>query len=907
MVTIDLVPEDTGGKLEWVNSTQCRCGYGQIPWEEVRTAASVVNIRQREGAEVPPFIYSNSGGKDGFPKVRLFDENGSQVRNVPTRSWTDLTPNDLEDESERGSVALSFVPHRDENEDALDPSAPVIENPESPSEESSEEEESLRIYFGKGTNLIILREGRLEQEEECDLIVNPTNKLLKHDTGVSAALKGRAGRVFQDESNKLLQNRPNPLFTGDVILQKQGGPNGKPVLHVVGQGKGKGIELEEQLRAVMVTDIILDKICAVARENKYRSVAMPIILGEEFGFDEIETGTSLVTELLRKTHQTDWPKMWMICHPNPAVLKNITKAVNNDRKTGERGSEQEVRPKAKTSKLRADAPEYVPDPQWPILRRVKTSRGKKEQVENPFPKLRLGESYETFRIGQGSYRPTHAKSRKKDTLLVKEDLWDEQYAPGITCGQVWSLLNGGDAVEILADTTLTRRAKRAILAQKDLTNKAALEKIIRSTVGNERYDEYYSDTAAESDDINSGSDSEDQEESEEEERVVASRESVPTPVRRPATPRRLRFRERTVESDDQPDSDVDPPAGVSELNQHLEALHLGTPGQRPKTINNDQRRPQLAVEASIVRPKATLEELMQRDQEMKMLKKAKLKNTTVKGKLRELVRYGEQMRISGESIDSHILAEFGIHGGRKLAQTLEGLIPTDKEEVDQKQFEEKWLAVGSLSACQEVAERGVEGILKLIFRGVKRGALVGAREFLLYGPETLPEELERALIRYDRKTELIQADREKAQNKPAKSKDQNRRSGRDRKPYNRHETESKPPSHPERRINHKGKPGADRGRRVSPKNQPYENNRYREQSRPRMNKSENKEKSTYISPEKWAKMSQDERAQAVAERGKNKPSAKIGMNKVVETRVEVEEVKPKKVKRKRKKAEEIDE
>lgn len=54
-----------------------------------------------------------------------------------------------------------------------------------------------------------------------------------------------------------------------------------------------------------------------------------------------------------------------------------------------------------------------------------------------------------------------------------------------------------------------------------------------------------------------------------------------------------------------------------------------------------------------------------------------------------------------------------------MAQTLEGLIPTDKKEVEQKQFEKKWLAVGSLSACQEVAERGVEGILKLIFRGVK--------------------------------------------------------------------------------------------------------------------------------------------------------------------------------------------
>ena len=102
------------------------------------------------------------------------------------------------------------------------------------------------------------------------------------------------------------------------------------------------------------------------------------------------------------------------------------------------------------------------------------------------------------------------------------------------------------------------------------------------------------------------------------------------------------------------------------------------------------------------------------------------------------------MGITGESIDSHILAEFGIHGGRKLAQTLEGLIPTDKEELEQKQFEEKWAAVGALSACQEMAQKGVEGLLRHIFRGVKNNALTGAREFLLYGPETAPEELEKS-------------------------------------------------------------------------------------------------------------------------------------------------------------------
>lgn len=85
MVTIDLVPGDTGGKLEWVNSTQCRCGSSHIPWEEVRMIASVVNFRVKEGAEVPTFIYSNKGGKDGSPKVRIFDEAGGEIKGIPTR------------------------------------------------------------------------------------------------------------------------------------------------------------------------------------------------------------------------------------------------------------------------------------------------------------------------------------------------------------------------------------------------------------------------------------------------------------------------------------------------------------------------------------------------------------------------------------------------------------------------------------------------------------------------------------------------------------------------------------------------------------------------------------------------------------------------------------------------------
>lgn len=58
----------------------------------------------------------------------------------------------------------------------------------------------------------------------------------------------------------------------------------------------------------------------------------------------------------------------------------------------------------------------------------------------------------------------------------------------------------------------------------------------------------------------------------------------------------------------------------------------------------------------------------------------------MKGKVGELVCYGEHMGKTGEAIDSYILTIFGIHGGRKLTLTL-GLVPTDKEDLEQRQFE----------------------------------------------------------------------------------------------------------------------------------------------------------------------------------------------------------------------------
>ncbi|XP_026054811.1 high mobility group nucleosome-binding domain-containing protein 5-like [Carassius auratus] len=405
MTTVNLVPQDLAGRLEWIDPTQCRCSSEQIPWHEIRVLTSVVNLRICEGAEIPPFIYSNRGGRDGSPKVRVFDEYGGEVRSIPTRGWDELDETDAGEGSERGSVAPSFVPRREENRNALDFSAPQQEVPESPDDESeSEDEEPLKTYFGK--------------EKQGDL--------------------------------------------GDCDSE-----------------------------------------------------------------------------------------MWQ------------------------------------------------------------------------------------------------------------------------------------------------------------------LSQII---------------------------------------------------------------------------------------------------SQRRKQLN--------------------------------------------------------QLR----------------------------------EEIEQEQFEEKWRTVGSLTACQEIAEKGVEGILRHIFQGVKRNALAGAKEFLLYGPETSPEELERALIRYDRKTEIIQTDKEKSGSKTQRSKDPPRRSSREKKPYNRYEVEGKFSPHPEQKPDRNWRKGRDR---FSPKDSSHGGRKYRDQSKPRDNRPENnREKSNYITPEKWNKLSSEVRQQIMEDRQKSRPEARIGRVRTADTRaeasVEKEEAKAKRKKNKKK-------
>lgn len=293
----------------------------------------------------------------------------------------------------------------------------------------------------------------MENEEESCVLVSAANKFLCHSGGVAAALREQAGPKFQEESYRLAQRRKNPIRTGDVILQKVGRPNEKPVLHAIGHERGQKTDMEENLAAMLTLDGIVDKICLLARDNNYKTVAMPIISGGIFGFNDVDMGASLVNTLRRKTDHTEWPRMWMVCHPDATVLSAITARVNLDQAAGEGRSDQGATVRREQPVTQPRAVEEEPLPDYPILKRTATSRGKKNQVENPFYKSKLGESFETFQLGKGLYRPTHAKVKKTETNLERENQWNVEYIPGVSCGQIWSLLNGGGAIDVLSDAT----------------------------------------------------------------------------------------------------------------------------------------------------------------------------------------------------------------------------------------------------------------------------------------------------------------------------------------------------------------------------------------------------------------------------------------------------------------------
>jgi O-acetyl-ADP-ribose deacetylase (regulator of RNase III) len=103
-----------------------------------------------------------------------------------------------------------------------------------------------------------------------DAIVNAANVHLQHGGGVAAAIVRKGGRVIQDESDHIIEQRGKPLETGEAVITSGGRLPAKLVIHTAGPVWGDGDE-DAKLRRACVSSLQL------ADERKLKSIAFPAI------------------------------------------------------------------------------------------------------------------------------------------------------------------------------------------------------------------------------------------------------------------------------------------------------------------------------------------------------------------------------------------------------------------------------------------------------------------------------------------------------------------------------------------------------------------------------------------------------------------------------------------------------
>ncbi len=89
------------------------------------------------------------------------------------------------------------------------------------------------------------------------------------------------------------------------------------------------------------------------------------------------------------------------------------------------------------------------------------------------------------------------------------------------------------------------------------------------------------------------------------------------------------------------------------------------------------------------------------------------------------------------------------------------------------------------------------------------------------------------MIRFDGRSGIINVVKEKSNNRPPQYKDQARKSGRERKPYNRYEMERRHSPRRDRRTDHRANKGEERTPRDRSRPPPRGGKGFRNQSRPR--------------------------------------------------------------------------
>lgn len=96
-----------------------------------------------------------------------------------------------------------------------------------------------------------------------------------------------------------------------------------------------------------------------------------------------------MSALIRKTDRTNLTNVWTICHPDPTVMERVTQRVNEDQAAGEGRSVQGASNIPRPVNAAVEFSEENSEPEWLVVKRTRTVRGRKDRAENPFPKLKL--------------------------------------------------------------------------------------------------------------------------------------------------------------------------------------------------------------------------------------------------------------------------------------------------------------------------------------------------------------------------------------------------------------------------------------------------------------------------------------------------------------------------------------
>ncbi|XP_070551039.1 protein mono-ADP-ribosyltransferase PARP14-like [Ptychodera flava] len=130
-----------------------------------------------------------------------------------------------------------------------------------------------------------------------DAIVNPANNRLDHGGGVAKAIIDAGGKIIQEESNNIIENR-GKLLDGEVVSTQPGRLHCKRLIHAVGpkwdDGIGKDSEKQRKEKKLLLADAVTQSL-EEARKWSCKSVAIPAIGSGIFGFP-VDVCTDVIVE-----------------------------------------------------------------------------------------------------------------------------------------------------------------------------------------------------------------------------------------------------------------------------------------------------------------------------------------------------------------------------------------------------------------------------------------------------------------------------------------------------------------------------------------------------------------------------------------------------------------------------------